>query len=456
MTTRRQTYLIQDPYDPYAIQFIRTIFTYFGLRPVCFHTDAKARYYGERTYRLLTGDLIEASFDVDLDDLASFADTVRERYDVVGIVPWGEVHVGPAAELCRLLDLSWNDPDVLARFRDKNALKDHVGAVAPHVRVPVHRIVRSVTELTADEVPKRFVLKPNDGYGNMSIGVFDADELDAARRHIAAEPDVTWILEEYIGGTEYHIDGQVRETGDVVCLAVFEYVRTEVNGYATVYLGEIQLQTSHPVFDELVDYTRRLLTATGLRRCPFHLEVKVDERGPCVIDLGARLPSDGGGPVLGRMHPYRPDPFAIAASDYLGGELYPDDVVDWTHYDRSRAVFAYGVSCQDGLIESVSGLDEVEAMPEFVVWTIKPNVGDPLVVTKELRGAPFIAELTCTGSRDDAFELAERVRSTVVINAERASHHTLAALGRNIERRLRPKARWLARCVADRFVSFRR
>ena len=36
---RRRTYLIQDPYDEDAIDFIRTISIYFGLRPVCLYTD---------------------------------------------------------------------------------------------------------------------------------------------------------------------------------------------------------------------------------------------------------------------------------------------------------------------------------------------------------------------------------------------------------------------------------
>lgn len=452
-TAQRQTYLIQDPYDPYAIQFIRTIFTYFGLRPVCFHTDTKARYYGERAYPVLRTSLIERSVDADLANLSGMVEELTPDFEIVGVVPWGELHVAPAAELCHLLDLRWNQCEVLARFRDKNSLKDYVAKVAPDIRVPLHRLIRTADDLSDGHLPKRFVLKPNDGFGNMNIGIFDDRQLAAARRHIAAHPSITWILEEFIGGTEYHIDGQVREAGTVVSLAVFEYVRTEANGYETVYLDEIQCPTDDPLFGSLTDYADRLLTATGLRRCPFHLEVKVDEDGPCVVDLGARLPSDGGGPVLGRLHPYRPDPFAVAASDYLERELYPVDHVDWTHYDRERAVFAYGISSHTGLIETVEGVEQVEAMPEFVIWTIKPMVGERLEPTTDLRSTPFIAELSCAGSRADAIELAERVRNAVAINRDHASLTRIEAAGRNLKRRLKPKVRWMGRRVVDAVFS---
>ena len=449
---RRRAYLIHEPYDPDAIRMIRTIFTYFGLRPICLHGDPKARFYGERAYPVLRTSLVEASYDADPDDLADLVDRVSVDYDIVGVVPWNERFVGPSAELCGLLGLGWNDADVLARFRDKNALKDHVRAVAPDVRVPEHRLVRSVADLESGPIPDRFVLKPNDGYGNRDIGMFSADDLDAARVHIQSDPCVVWILEEYIGGIEYHIDGQVRGPGEVVTLGIWEYIRTEVNGYATVYVGEVQINTDEPRFAELTDYAERLLAATGLQRCPFHLEAKVDERGPCVIDLGARFPSDGGPDLLGRLHPSRPDPFAVAAADYLGGDLLQRDSIDWTHYDSVHTVYAYGISTECGYLGSIVGKDTVEAMPEFTYWIVEPKIGDRLVETKELRDAPYIAALTCDGSREDAFALIDRVRDTVQIHACDRRRDSIDAVGRNVERRVKPKLRWVGHRVARALV----
>ena len=47
--------------------------------------------------------------------------------------------------------------------------------------------------------------------------------------------------------------------------------------------------------DRMATYATEVLEALGLQRCPFHLELIMDDTGPCVVDLGARLPSEAGG-----------------------------------------------------------------------------------------------------------------------------------------------------------------
>ena len=185
MAERRTTYLIQDPYDDDAVQFIRTIFTYFGLRPVCFYTDCKGRFYGERQYPILTSDLIEAVLDVRHDDLGAFVDTVHARYNVAGIVPYREDTFEVAADLCELLDLHWNDPAVLRRFRDKAGQRRHVREVdADHSRAKCSPPVRSAAEIFDETVPDRFVVKPNSGFGNRAIGIFERDQ----RQEVSGPP----------------------------------------------------------------------------------------------------------------------------------------------------------------------------------------------------------------------------------------------------------------------------
>ena len=452
---RRRTYLIQDPYDLDAVEFIRTIDSYFGLRPVCFYTSPKDRYYGERRFPILTSDVIEATYDVDLDDLASFASDVGNRFDVVAVIPYREDTVEVAAELLELLDVGWVEPETLRRFRDKFALKTHIRRIDPDVRLPEARLIESVADLDRAPLPEQFVIKPNSGFGNRSIGIFSALEGAAARAHVSSEDEQTWILEEYVGGIEYHIDGQVRSGGAVTPLAVFEYTRAEVNQYKTVYLGEIQCATHEPVFGPLIDYATRILAATGLERCPFHMEVKVDGRGPCMIDLGARFPSEGGGKSLTRLHPNRPGAFVVAAHDYFSENRFATEPVDWTVYDQQRTVLVYGVSDRNEMIEVMSGFDAVEARPEFVRWLVRPDVGDRVEVTTDLRGAPYIVELSCNGDRDAAMALINDVRATISWNDRSGRRSAANARLRNLIPRVARKARWIGRSAAMRFVADR-
>ena len=442
-TRRRATYLIQDPYDTDAIEFIRTIALHYGLRPVCFYTDVKGRFYGEREHPVLRSDLIEASYDVDVDDLASFVAEVEQRFDVIGVVPFREDTVEIAADLCELLGLSWNDPVVLRRFRDKYAMKSYLAETAPHVRVPTSLKVTSVDDLRVDALPKRYVIKPNDGFGNMAIGIFDRDETDRAIAHVAAHPGIEWIVEEYIGGVEYHINGQVRRDGSVEMAAIFEYVRRVVNGYPTVYNAETTVHTDEEPFAALTAYAVAIVTALGLRGCPFHLEAKVDESGPCVIDLGARLPSEGTAIPMSRLHPERPDMYLVAAHDYLGLDHLRDLPLDWAHYDTKRAMFVYGISEEETRIRTLEGIDEVEALPEFVRWPAKPAVGAKVPLTHDLLSAPWVVELECELTRDESFEFADRVRSMIVWNRADSP-----AAGGDRSRRAAPRV--AARSMADR------
>jgi hypothetical protein len=447
---KRTTYLIQDPYDDDALKFMRTIFTYFGLRPVCFYTDRKGRFYGERRVPALTSERVEAAYDVDLTDLSAFARLLKERYRVLGVIPYREDTVEPAADLCELLGLDWNVPETVRRFRDKHALKTHVTATDPSVRVPAARVVRCPFDIWAQPLPERFVLKPNQGFGNRDIGIFQREQRGAIERHMARHPGLPWTLEEYISGVEYHINGQVRADGEVTILGLLQYIRTATNDYDTVYCAERQCRTTHPEFERISSYARRLLRATGIRRVPFHLEVKVDERGPCMIDLGARIPSEGGGQMLSRFHPNRSDVFAVAAHDYLGETEFAREPVDWTHYDRELTVLVYGVSDRAGIIQSVSGVEEVDSMPEFVNWVVKPEVGNRVWVTTDLRGAPYIVELRHGGSDDDSLALIERVRSTIRWNQTTSPGSWLRAHGRDVLRRAPTKLRWIAHGVKAR------
>lgn len=444
MTGRsRPTYLIQDPYDADAIAFIRAIDTYFGLRPVCFYTNRKARFYGERQFPILRSDRIERAVDVRLSELGSFARQIAEDYEILGIVPYREDTVEVAAELLEHLDLDWNSPATLRLFRNKHALRDHVRKADPSVRVPECRLVRNESELRDGPLPERFVVKPNDGFGNRSIGIFAADELDRAAAHVRRQPEVTWILEEFIAGVEYHIDGQVRTDGIVTTLAVFEYIRAEANDYPTVYVAEIQCRSDHPLFSTLTEYAARLLASTGLERCPFHLEVKVDSRGPCVVDLGARLPSEGGGMQLSRLHPTRPDTYAVAAHDYLRANRMAAGPIDWRAYDASLTVVVYGVSHRAELLQTVSGLARIEARPEFVRWLVKPEVGSRLWITRDLRSAPFIVEFSNIDTLEQARRVIDEVHDTISWNEGCNGRTWLRARIANAAGRARRKMPWI-------------
>jgi hypothetical protein len=174
-----------------------------------------------------------------------------------------------------------------------------------------------------------------------------------------------------------------------------------------------------------------------------------------MIDLGARVPSEGGGDMLSRLHPNRADVFAVAAHDYLGAHDFAREPVDWSHYDRELTVLVYGLSDRAGLIQSLHGVDEVDAMPEFVNWVIKPCIGDRLRVTTDLRSAPYIVELRHGGSDEDSLALIERVRNTIGWNGCTSGRAWLRAHARDVLRRAPAKLDWIAHGIKRRVARAR-
>lgn len=456
MTARRRSYLIQDPYDTDAQRFIAAMFRYFGMRPVCFYTDPKARYYGERAFPMLRSSEVEASFDVSLADLGPFAAAVQRKYDIAAIIPYREDVVEVAAELCKHLELRWNAPETIARFRDKHALKSYLRRHPVGVRVPYSKLVSTSADLCDGALPSKFVLKPNDGYGNRDVSIWRRDDDLSSARAAIDRGRTTWIVEEFMEGDEFEVDGQVRPDGRVDVLAVLRYRRTEVNGHPTVYYSLVQVKTHEPEFAVCEAYARKLMQASGLVASPFHMELKLDERGPAMIDLGARLPSDGGGEMLSRLHPYRPDAYAVAALDYVGQSSFAREPIDWSHYDSAREVFVFGLSTERGRIRSLTGCDEVERLPEFVSWPVKPALEQQLFPTTDLRSAPYVLGLRVEGSVERAHEVAERARLAIRWNT---SVDRRAALGPWLGdrfRRGRLKLGWMAQQLLSRFQRTRR
>jgi hypothetical protein len=250
------TIVIQDPYHEYGVQFIEHIFNRHGYRAICFYTDDRERMRHDRSSAEWRSKYMAAAYKVAPSRIPEFADHLHAHHDVIAVVPFNEAAVIPAAELADRIGLGWAQSRVLRRFRDKLAMKQHLRRVAPTLRINSSHGVRSTAEvllLRTQERYQRFVLKPNDGYGNQHIGLFGRDSpaalIDA---YMATLPDRNIVMEEYIGGTEYFVNGQIDAHGNVITFAIFEYVRLPANGRHNIDLETIVVRHGTPIFDRLV------------------------------------------------------------------------------------------------------------------------------------------------------------------------------------------------------------
>lgn len=457
----RESYIITNPHDDYAAYIIQLLYSKHGLKPICVYTDRKMSFYMRQQFPILDSDIIEAEFTAEPAEFPEVVAALEGRYKILGAIPALESEVELCATFLELLGIHHgSSPETLRRFRHKHAMKDYVRAHAPHLRVPLSLpVLRTEDVFSSNPIAqqlrqRKFVLKPTSGFALKGVAFFDRDATpEAISAHLDSLPGTEWVMEEFIGGDEWVVNGQVGSKGNVVIHSVLKEVRTSANGCDHLYGTTLKIDHADPVFEQLTAYASELVLALGLSCSPFHMELKLDDRGPCVVDLGARLIGNGMAFSLSKLHPDRPDMLDVAAHGYLfGGDYGLDAPVDWATYDARHFARVAGIAAKDEVIASLQGVDQVEHLAEFVRWGKKPFLGQKVKRTVDLFTLPFEVDLLGKGSRARFLDTVKRVPSMISWNPEGMDLATRAqGTLRNLAQRALPKALWLLEQAKERF-----
>jgi biotin carboxylase len=419
--------LIVNPYAPYARMLIRRLWRNHGIRTVCLHTDWFKRITLEGRYSLLRSSAVAAHYMlVESSNWELVADELRKRHDIVGVLPYEEGLVQPLSELASALDLSWAQPETLSAFRDKRALKQRVADADPTVRLNFFRDVsspRDVFDAVRERNLERFVLKPNSGSGNQHVAFFDTGTSPAVMQRYFEKAGDRVLLEEFVHGPEFWVNGQMDARGEPIVVGIGTYYRVAANGIANLEVGSISLQPNDPHFPVLRAYAERVMRATGLRRSPFHLEAIIDQDGPCLVEVAARLCGELGAVLDMEHHGPQLDLLDIAAQYYVSDAQLPPIPLDWNRVAMRWVASATGDSAYDQRLTATTGADEVEGSSHFLFWIKRPEPGDYVQRTVSLTTRPWSVALT--GDLDtNPWTVIDDARNTVRLHGTASDHLT--------------------------------
>lgn len=430
MSAQRGTVVLLAPYDLYAQQMIRRFHQHYGLSTIAVHRSWRERQTHEPHAPALHSSAIAAHYVLPRGGWPELTPALRARGDVVAVAPHHEMSVAPLSELAAALELDWAQPDVLPHFRDKASLKALVGRNDPGVRLNFSQLKdtpEAVLAAIAEQKLSRVVLKPNDGGGGAGVGFYDSDDELGIRAHFARAGGPL-LLEEFVSGREYYVNGQTDEAGRVTIFVVGEEVRCRANGKENVYLRNAVLPTDDPRWAVITKYATKVIEATGLSRSPFHMELKIDDQGPVLIEVGARLVGFGIARADGRQHGSL-DTVAIAAHHYATGEPFGPYLLDWDNYNAQRTSLVFGIATDAQRVLTLAGVREVERLPEFVLWLLRPRIGKLLQPTIDVETTPYGLMLTApTQEAVDAAE--ERARALIKWNDSLTGRKRRAAQAR--------------------------
>ncbi len=246
---------------------------------------------------------------------------VREMNPVL-VIAGGDLGLKLASKLSHDLGLPGHRVERLPYLRRKDkmheALKD---AGLRYIRGKVVSSVEEGIEFYENELNgKSAIVKPLDGGG--SVGVMACHSrgavAEALRRDFADSG--TALVQEMINGTEYYVN-TVTFNGRTVVTNVCRYDKVQVGDMRPVYVKAVSLSPADETLSPMIRYVIEALDAVGLEIGPAHTEVMLDEKGPVLIEVNARLagghqPSEWQDLVLG-IHESE-----IALRAYLGKDIF--------------------------------------------------------------------------------------------------------------------------------------
>lgn len=227
------------------------------------------------------------------------------RRPIAGVLPGFEFYVPMAAELAADLGLPGLEPAVAQRVRDKALMRQALARAG--VAGPRFRMVSTASELeaAAAAVGYPLVIKPTRSAGSVHVSLASGlPEVRAAYAAIAVEPTLDLgtrlgadvLLEQYIAGPEFSVEGYV-QNGRPVVVSITEKLVSEPPHF--VELGHTVPAAIEPACERLIaGWTGDVVRALGIDCTVFHLELRLHNGLPHAIELGARLPGDSIGSLI--------------------------------------------------------------------------------------------------------------------------------------------------------------
>lgn len=272
------------------------------------------------------------------------------------------------AYTCKTLGLVGVAPDVAVRATDKAEM---IRAFDTHgVPHPWYFVVdNGEFEAIKDRLTYPCICKPTDNSASRGVVVIENEEQLKACITYSAENGRSGsvIVEELLVGSEISVEA-FAVNGEVHVLQITDKLTTGSPHF--VEMGHNQ--PSRFVGDTktaICEAAAAAMKAVGIENGPAHVEMMVTDRGPVLIELGARL---GGDFITTDLVPLS------TGIDMIGAtvQLACGETVDVTPKQQTASAIRYMRHQGCGVIERVEGLDEAAALPHVVRVSMLKSVGD--------------------------------------------------------------------------------
>ncbi|MGY2986420.1 ATP-grasp domain-containing protein [Bradyrhizobium sp. USDA 4508] len=315
------------------------------------------------------------------------------------VIAGSETGVELADSISERLGLPSNGTALSAARRDKSRMSEALAAAG----------VRSIRQVVSDNAVEiaswkrqenfdEIVIKPLNSTGTEDV-FFCSTDADVQRalaaivgktNRVGAFNELA-LAQEKINGQQYTVNA-VSIDGEAFVTEAWTYETVLVEGASSVCSREWLLGAKEPIVLELSDYLVRALQALQIVNGPAHAEIIVDDRGPVLVDFGARL--QGTMSAKARTMALGDNHMSLTAWRYADPKGFGECMRLRGAYKRqAHALCVSLISDMSGVVAGYSGLDAIRNLSSFADAIAFVPIGQKLIPTIDLASTPGIVYL---------------------------------------------------------------
>ena len=284
-------------------------------------------------FRVVPDELLnQAALSINIDtannnSVLELADILHQHMSIDAVIPGFEYFVPIASKVSTLLKVPGIDCKHVLNLRRKDLMRTALNKAG--LNNPRYYLLTTLEDVNEaiDYIGFPAICKPIDAAGSVHVKkVENKKELLEAAHRILNGNDVLWghklsnllLLEEYIDGKEYSLEGIVQD-GGVIHFSTTEKFVSDQSEF--IEIGHIvNAPIEQQLHTKIQSYIEQVINVLGADNCPFHAEVRLRRDGePVLMEIAARLAGDKIGDLLCLSRDINYFDYVYAA--YLGIEL---------------------------------------------------------------------------------------------------------------------------------------
>ncbi|MDN3505762.1 MAG: ATP-grasp domain-containing protein [Simkaniaceae bacterium] len=408
--------IIVDPV--FSVAKLKTAARDLGYEVICvffLRLEKCESIWGTDKQKLLT----DCTTTIVSDDLEEILREIEAlQLTVKGSVAGHESGVELADQIAEKLNLFHNDIKLSTARRDKGEMRRVLKE--SNLTCPDFTTCTSLQQVMDFAGTHRFPLMMKTPKGAGTSQVFECSNRDHLTKHfreILSEKNLYGlsakevVLEEYIPGTEYIVN-TFSDGVDVHVTDCWVYEKFSTAEHKNLYYNSITIPIDAPEMQGMIEYALKVAKVFGLTRGVAHLEIKDDpEKGPTLIEIGARLPGVRKPDLIEKFSNFKPFQSQIKVFLHEKVEI-PKPVVFTKHCG-----VAYCTCLDHGRLKKINGIEEIKKLPSYVDHMLNLKEGQTLSTSTQVTLIPLIV-LLAHENRDQLLEDLENAHSLFQIELE--------------------------------------